>query len=262
MYFEVRGEKTYCSNGTGSIDPNRQSVVFVHGAGLDHSTFVLASRHFARQKFNVYAIDLPGHGRSDGVALDSINELAKWLRDALEALEIKQTSLIGYSMGSLICLQFAADYPEYLRSMALVGTSIPMPVSDPLLNAAKDNSHEAFDMANTWSHSKIAQLGGNENPGISMMMSGQRLLEASREDVFFADLKACNEFTNSLELAEQVTTKTLVFVGDQDQMTTPVKALKVAESIPDCEVIHLSPAGHAMFSEHPNAVLDGLIQIV
>ena len=115
MYFEVRGEKTYCSNGTGYIDPNRQSVVFVHGAGLDHSTFVLASRHFARQKFNVYAIDLPAHGRSDGAALDSISELAKWLRDALENLEIKQTSLIGYSMGSLICLQFAADYPEYLR---------------------------------------------------------------------------------------------------------------------------------------------------
>ena len=100
------------------------------------------------------------------------------------------------------------------------------------------------------------------NPGISMMMSGQRLLEASREDVFFADLKACNEFTNSVELAEQITTKTLVFVGDQDQMTTPVKALKVAESIPNCEVIYLSPAGHAMFSEHPNAVLDGLIKIV
>ena len=40
------------------------------------------------------------------------------------------------------------------------------------------------------------------------------------------------------------------------------KIKKVAESIPNCEVIYLSPAGHAMFSEHPNAVLDGLIKIV
>ena len=262
MYFEVRGKKTFCSNGTGTIDPEQESVVFVHGAGLDHSTFVLAARYFARKKFNVYAIDLPGHGRSAGTAIDSIKDLADWLREALDTLAIKQTALVGYSMGSLICLQFAADYPEYVRSMALVGTSIPMPVSDPLLNAAKDNSHDAYDMANTWSHSKVAQLGGNENPGINMMMAGQRLLETLQEDVFFADLKACNEFTNSLELAQQIATKTLVFVGDRDQMTIPVKALQVAESIPNCEIIHLSPSGHAMFSEHPNAVLDGLIKIV
>ena len=262
MYFNVKGNKTFCSNGSGTIDPNQQSVVFVHGAGLDHSTFVLASRYFARQKFNVYAIDFPGHGRSEGNPLNSIKEMAAWLREALDVLAVSRTAMVGYSMGSLVCLQFAADYPDYLRSMALVGTSIPMPVSDPLLNAANENSHDAFDMANTWSHSKRAQLGGNENPGISMMMTGQRLLEAVEDDVFFADLKACNEFTNSLKLAEKISTKTLVFIGDRDQMTAPKKALQVAQAIPNCKIIHLSPAGHAMFSERPNEVLDGLIAIV
>ena len=262
MYFNVRGNKTFYSNGSGTIESNQQSVVFVHGAGLDHSTFVLASRHFARQKFNVYAIDLPGHGRSEGDALDSIKAMADWLHEALDVLAVKQTAMVGYSMGSLVCLQFAADYPDYLRSMALVGTSIPMPVSEPLLDAANENSHDAFDMANTWSHSKVAQLGGNENPGMSMMMTGQRLLEAIGDDVFFTDLKACNEFTNSLALAEKIKTKTLIFIGDRDQMTAPKKALKVAQAIPNCEIVHLSPSGHAMFSERPNEVLDGLITIV
>ncbi len=262
MYFEVNGNKVFCSNGTGSLNPDQDSVVFIHCAGLDHSTFVLVSRYFARNNFNVYALDLPGHGRSVGEPLNSIKAMSDWLHEALNVLDIEQTAVVGYSMGSLVCLQFAADHPEFLRSMALVGTSIPMPVSDPLLNAAKENSHDAIDMSNTWSHSKLAQLGGNENPGMNMMMSGQRLLENCQEDVFYADLKACNEFTNSLELAEKITTKTLVFVGDRDQMTIPVKALKVAESIPNCKIVRLSHSGHAMFSEQPNAVLDGLITIV
>ena len=62
MYFEVDGFRTFCSNGTGKLDQNQPSVVFIHGAGLDHSTFVLPARYFARQHFNVYAVDLPGHG--------------------------------------------------------------------------------------------------------------------------------------------------------------------------------------------------------
>lgn len=262
MYFEVNGIKTYCSNGTGNLDSNQKSVVFVHGAGFDHTTFVLASRHFARKKFNVYAIDLPAHGNSEGDPLDSIKAMSDWLYSALDELGVEKYALVGHSMGSLVSLQFASDHPDQLRSMVLVGTSIPMPVSDPLLNAAKENSHAAFDMANTWSHSKAAQLGGNENPGISMMMTGQRLYERSRKNVLYADLNACNNFTNSIELAKSIKTNTLVIVGEQDLMTAPIKALEVAESISNCRILRLSPCGHAMFAEQPNAVLDGLISIV
>ena len=95
-----------------------------------------------------------------------------------------------------------------------------------------------------------------------MMMSGQRLYERSNEDVLYADLNACNNFTNSIELAKSVKANTLVIVGEQDQMTAPVKALEVAESIPNCKILRLNPCGHAMFAEQPNAVLDGLISIV
>ncbi len=262
MYFEVNSLKTYCSNGSGKLDPSQKSVVFIHGAGIDHTTFVLASRYFARQNYNVYAIDLPAHGNSSGDPLDSIKMMSDWLYIALNQLGVENTALVGHSMGSLISLQFASDHSKMLRSMVLVGTSIPMPVSDPLLNAAKENSHDAFDMANTWSHSKAAQLGGNENPGINMMMSGQRLYERSKTNVLYADLNACNNFTNSKELARNIVTETLIIVGDQDQMTTPVKALEVANTIPDCRTLRLNPCGHAMFAEQPNAVLDGLISIV
>jgi pimeloyl-ACP methyl ester carboxylesterase len=117
-------------------------------------------------------------------------------------------------------------------------------------------------MSNIWSHSRIAQLGGNENPGVSMLMTGQRLLESADKNVLFTDLTACNKFTGSLELAKKVEVETLVLIGQQDQMTAPVKALEVANAIPTCRVQTLSPCGHAMLSEQPNAVLDALTTII
>ena len=262
MYFEVDGSRTFCSNGSGKLAPEQPSLVFIHGAGLDHSTFVLPARYFARRHFNVYALDLPGHGRSQGQALDSIAEMAQWVRRVTLTLEIQQPALVGYSMGSLVALQFAATWPDALRALILAGTAVPMPVSDGLLDAARDNSHLAIDMANTWSHSRYAQLGGNENPGVSMMMSGQRLLEEAAPDVFFRDLKACNEFGDSLGLARQVTVPTLLLMGAADQMTAPVNALQVADNIADCRVERLERCGHAMFAERPNEVLDALITAV
>ena len=161
-----------------------------------------------------------------------------------------------------MALQFAVSFPAQLRSLVLVGTSIPMPVSDPLLNAARDNHHDAIDMTNTWSHSRVAQLGGNENPGMNMLMNGQRLLESAQENLLFIDLKACNDFTGSSEVGKKIEVETLILVGQQDQMTAPVKAFEMANAIPNSRIQTLTPCGHAMLSEQPNAVLDALTTIV
>jgi pimeloyl-ACP methyl ester carboxylesterase len=165
-------------------------------------------------------------------------------------------------MGSLVALNFAARYPEKTRVLALLGTSTPMSVTDGLLDAARDNHHDAIDMANTWSHSSFGQMGGNENPGLCMTMSGQRLLEKAGKHVLFTDLNACNEFTSGDTLAGQITADTLVIIGEQDRMTAAVDAQNVANTITNSRVIRLNPCGHSMLSEQPNAVLDALATIV
>jgi alpha-beta hydrolase superfamily lysophospholipase len=190
MYTNIKQQKTFYSTGTGGIEPGRKSVVFLHGAALDHTVWVLPARHFARHGYNVYAFDFPGHGRSGGELCKSIDEFADWLASAMDELDIEDSAVIGHSMGSLIALNFAARYPHKLRSLALLGTSTPMAVADQLLTAARGNHHDAIDMANTWSHSSFGLMGGNEIPGMCMTMGGQRLLERSKDDVFFTDLNA------------------------------------------------------------------------
>lgn len=262
MYTEVNGQKAFFSNGNGTIRPDQPNVAFVHGAGMDHSVWTLPARYFARHGYNVYALDLPGHGRSAGQPLASVGGMSDWLQAALAALGVGVTAVVGHSMGSLVALDFAARYAGNVRALALLGTSTPMPVTGALLDAARENRHDAIDMANAWSHSNFGQRGGNENPGICMTMSGQRLLERSGPGVFFADLNACDEFAGGESLASRVKADTLVIVGNQDRMTAPVNALKVAALIPGAKVVRLEPCGHAMLSEQPNAVLDALATIV
>jgi len=262
MYVNIANQKTFFSTGSGSHKADSHSVIFLHGAGVDHTIWVLASRYFARHNFNVFAFDFPGHGRSKGELCQSIDQFSDWLDCAASELNIQKAAIVGHSMGSLVALNFAARYPEKVRSIGLLGTSTPMPVSEQLLDASRANHHDAIDMTNTWSHSNFGQIGGNESPGLVMTMSGQRLLERSEDNVLYTDLNACNNFSNGAELAASITCESLVVVGDKDKMTAPISALKVAETIPKSRTTLLKNCGHSMISEQPNAVLDALITIV
>ena len=76
MNVTVNGMSAFVSTGGRDFDPSLPSVVLIHGAGFDHSTWALHSRYFAHHGFSVLAPDLPGHGRSAGPALRTIAEMA------------------------------------------------------------------------------------------------------------------------------------------------------------------------------------------
>jgi pimeloyl-ACP methyl ester carboxylesterase len=262
MYIELKGKQTFYSNGGGKYREGAPGVVFIHGAGMDHTVWVMPSRHFARHAYNVIAPDLPGHGRSEGAPLESIDGIADWICALMDAVGQPQAVIVGHSMGSLTALNLAGRHPDHASGLALLGTSTPMGVADPLLDAARDNSHTAIDMANTWSHSRFAKIGGNEVPGMWMIVGGERLLERAADDVFFTDLNACNNFDKGGELAAEVQCPSLVIVGAQDMMTAPASSYQVAEAIPDCRVVELDHCGHSMLSERPDAVLNALKSII
>src|SRR6266508_3649986 len=111
MQIALDTGNVYAYTGTRAIDPARPSVVFIHGAANDHSVFALQSRYFAHHGRNVLAVDLPGHGRSDPPALASIESIADWLAPLLDATGIRETALVGHSMGALAALEAAARMP-------------------------------------------------------------------------------------------------------------------------------------------------------
>ena len=194
----VNGAEIFVATGGRDFDPGLPTVVLLHGAGFDHTTWALHSRWFAHHGFGVLAPDLPGHGRSTGEALATIAEMADWTAALLEAAGASKAQLIGHSMGSLIALETSARHPAKVAGLSLIGTAATMTVGPDLLRAAEANEHAAIDMVSIWGLGFQAELGGSLAPGLWMHSGAQRVLENGRPGVLFNDLSACNAYQGAL----------------------------------------------------------------
>lgn len=233
--------------------------MFVHGAGFDHSVWVMPARYFARHGFNVIAADLPAHGRSEGPGLDSVEAMADWLAALVIQEGLGPLAAVGHSMGSLVVGALAKQHPQLVDKIVLLGASAPMAVGPPLLEAALDDHPAAFAMANTWSHSTKGRLGSAQNPGLSNFVSGERWLERMTPSTYHADLKACNDFQLSWD---KLQVKALIIAGTEDKMTPLRAGMSLAASLTNGQTVILQGSGHAMLSEQPNEVLDALAEFI
>jgi len=261
MQIEINGQTAYAYTGGKAFDTKLPCVVFIHGAQNDHSIWALQSRWFAHHGFAVLAVDLPGHGRSAGNPLPSIEDLADWIELLLEKLGAGDTanvSLVGHSMGSLTALECAFRHPARIARIAMIGTAVPMPVSDVLLGPAKDNEAKAIAMINGWSHSPRGIVGGNTVPGMWLLGASRRLMERQKPGVLHNDLAACNAYSHGMEAAASLSCPALIVSGNRDMMTHPKAAAKLAAAIRDVKSVSLDGAGHALMAEQPDAVLDAL----
>jgi pimeloyl-ACP methyl ester carboxylesterase len=257
MNLIVHNQPAYAYTGGKPFDAGKPTLVFIHGVANDHSVWQLQSRYFAHHGFNSIAVDLPGHGRSGGMPCHSIGGYADWLAAFLDAAGIAKASLIGHSMGSLIAIETARQHPAKVSKLILLGVSLPMPVADALLAAAKDDPATAYDMLTLWGHSTQTRLGKSPVPGMSLLGNAHRLIEQSQPGALYSDLKACKEYSPDASAIKKITCATLVIAGTRDQMT-PAKAGLAAAALLGSATSVMLDAGHAMMSEAPDAVLAGM----
>ena len=136
MILTVQGREAYAYTGGKPFDSALPCLVFIHGALNDHTVWTLLARWFAHHGRSVLALDLPGHMRSEGPALASVQEMADWVLALMTAAGVQRAALAGHSLGSLVALEAAARAPERATHLALLGTCVPMPVPQPLLGLA------------------------------------------------------------------------------------------------------------------------------
>jgi pimeloyl-ACP methyl ester carboxylesterase len=259
MQLQIDGKAAFAYTAAHEIDPAKRTVVFVHGAGLDHSWWGLQSRYFGYHGFNVLAVDLPAHGRSEGPALASVGEMADWVSALLKALKIEKAAIVGHSMGSLIALEFASRYPQTTEKIALIGIAYPMKVGDAFLDAARRNDQSAFDMETIWGHAPQVPLAGNPNPG--MWMYGDTLARLARlaPGVLHTDLMACNAYAGGMDAAASLKCPAQFILGARDMMTPPRGAEELMKKIENSKSTRVAISGHSLMAEAPDATLDALI---
>ena len=262
----------YAYTGGKPFDPSLPCVVFIHGALHDHSVWTLLARWCAHHGHSALAVDLPGHGRSAGPVLGSVQDLADWLLALLAAAGVStpgQATLVGHSMGALIGLEAAARAPDLVGRLVMIGAAYPMKVSPALLNTAASAPLAAIDMVNAFSIGTLAAKPGYPGPG-TWLHGGNRALmrrvlagangTGCAVNLFHHDFSVCDAYAHGLEAAALVRCPVTMVLGTMDQMTPPRAARDIAAAL-KARIVNL-PSGHSLPAEVPDGVLAALRDVL
>jgi pimeloyl-ACP methyl ester carboxylesterase len=258
MRLQVDGRAVFAGTGGAPFDPAGRAVVFLHGAGMDHTVWALQTRSFAHHGRSVLALDLPGHGESEGPSLSGIPAMGDWVLEALRTAGVRKARIAGHSMGSLVALDAAARAGDAVEGLALLGFVPEFGVHPDLLEAARLGAHAALDLMVAWSFGAQARFGSTPAPGLWLSGEAMRLLERASSSSLATDLASCAAYRGSDEAAARIRCPTLFLLGAEDRMTPAAKGKAFAERIAGARVTVLPGVGHMMMIEDPTATLAAL----
>ncbi|ENO90203.1 alpha/beta fold hydrolase [Thauera linaloolentis] len=260
--IELRGQPVALFDNTPPQHTDAPPWLLVHGAGHDHAVWDEIAAGLATRGERVLMPDLPGHGGSGGGPLPDVDAMAGWILALADALGHERIRLCGHSMGSLVALAAAGKAPARIDRLALIGASVPMPVSPFLLDAARDDPEQAFALINKFSFAPAEILGDARRAEFEA--TNLRRMQQQGARVLASDLSACNAWQDGLAAAARVRCPTLVISGGADRMTPADSVKPLFDSLEkegcSARMIVLAGAGHAMMQEAPEALVDALLR--
>jgi pimeloyl-ACP methyl ester carboxylesterase len=245
-YLDVEGRKAFFVHRQ-PVPAGKLPFVFVHGAGGIHRHWLYQVRDLPR--LSSYALDLPGHGESNGPGCSSVAAYADWLIGFLDAAGLSQAILVGHSMGGAIALQVALQHPDRVSGLGLVGTGARLRVAPALLEMLQQDFRCALPLVSEWAY------GPDASP--EMVRQGQQQLTATAPEVVYNDFLACDGF-QVMDRLQEIAAPTVVLCGTQDRMTPVKYSTYLADNIRDAGLHLVERAGHMVMLENPEAIAQGL----
>ncbi len=262
MNILVQHQPAYVYTGKTGFESSKSTVLFIHGAANDHQVWIGLIDSLNLSNMNTLAVDLPGHGKTFESAKSSVSAYADWIIDLLDNAAISQAVLVGHSMGSLVALDCAARFPDRVSKFVLIGSAMPMPVADALLATARDQPEEAFDLVTRWSHFTARNADGSFPPPTAVMQQTRALLAASRPGVLANDLNACKQFQMNDEAFADISAPAIVLIGAADKMTPAIAGEGLCNKIPNCKLVAIGNAGHAVMLDAPEQTRDAILNFL
>lgn len=224
------------------------ALVLVHGAGGTHFSWgELRTVKFAA----AYALDLPGHGRSQPPGRTSVEAYADDVAAFVAVLGLKQVVLGGISMGGAIAQTLALRQPDWLAGLLLVATAASLPVADAILHHIQPEFHATMRL--------VAKLEWPKGTPVEIVTRSYEELVSHDPALVYADFAACHAFEVQKRLHE-ITVPTLVLAGDSDRMTSLAQAQFLAQNIPQAQLQVIANAGHMIPLARPQAVAEAVEQ--
>jgi pimeloyl-ACP methyl ester carboxylesterase len=243
----IASEIYYFAHEAKGLDEERPPVILIHGAGGTHLSWPPQIRRLDGER--IYALDLPGHGKSEGVGRHSADEYADDVLTFMKETKLRAAVMVGISMGSAVALTLALKFPKKVLGLVLLGGGVIMPVSAEILESAGNpNTFEsAVDYVNENSFGPTA-------PKDLIELSKQKLMEI-RPPVLLGDFLACNEFDVSGQLSK-INVPTLIICGSEDKMMPLKYSHVLRDGIANAQLHVADKAGHMVMAEQPDQIAD------
>jgi len=238
-FVMVHNRKVYYA-GDNSLEGS--PVIFCHGSGGGHHHWLYQLKNL-QNPVNPLAVDLPGHGRSEGDALHSVSAYRDWLHDFTQEIGIERFIPAGHSLGGAIALDYAIHYPDHTMGLILIGTGSRLRVLPAILDVLREGQVPPDFVDFLYSPAAEDEL----------RVRGREEVAACAASVYYADLNACDRFDISSELP-RISVPALILCGTDDRLT-PVKYSRfLADNIPWSRIEIIEGAGHMVMLEKPDQV--------
>ena len=280
MFLKTNSGTAYIHN-FDSLDSEKEIVLFIPGAGMDHRVADLISPN--PKIFNkVLSIDLPGHGSSTPTGAKSIQEYASFISNCIKEIDISGIHLCGHSMGGLVAMELAASDRKLFKSVALFNCQYPLFVGSALLDGSSRNLDGAADFLTKYGIHKLPKIekpkktfgsmgssfykktdgkvmspyGSKEisDPNREVALFGlKKLFNQVSKDILSIDMKACMNYR--MDDSDIKSIKNInILIGEMDKLVSEKKIDEMKNLFGSAQLKKMEGVAHFPFFEDPKVL--------
>lgn len=250
-FAEISGKKIfYRISGNGPV------LMLVHGFTESMDIWVDFAQQLSKD-FTVITPDLPGHGLSECIdSVHSMELMALCLKTILEAEGVKQSVIIGHSMGGYAALAFAENYPEMISGLGLFHSTVYADTRETKQNRARTNEvirQNHFHFLSEFIPSLFAP--DNRKKFKAEIDSMRKKSEQMSAEAIIAANSGMAQRPDRSHVISNGCYPVLIIAGKLDSRVPFARALNIAALPKQCYALFLGDIGHMGYLEARNATL-------
>ncbi len=239
IYYTLSGK------GKCSFPP----LILIHGEGANQQVWSFEIRRLSG--YQILAIDLPGHGRSEGAACQSVKAYSNRLIIFLENLKLPKVILVGHGLGGAVALMTAIQPLDVAAGVGCIS-------SGSFLGGETDILKE---LSTPFGFARALQLIHDQSfshfASPETVKNAMQMFAKVRRSVLYSDWQACADFDLRTELGK-LKVPLWAAVGEEDQLTPPTFSRYLVDQVPGSTLQIIPAAGHMIPLENKTELTLGL----
>ena len=238
--------------GNWPMNPENSTIVFIHGAGGSR-LFWKAQVEGLATRVNTLAIDLPGHGRSEGVGKNKVEDYAQVVGNFLRDIDVPNPILCGLSMGGAVTQQILLDYTDLIRAGILISTGAKLKVAAAIFETIENDYNGFVDM--------IGRFAASDKTNPQLLQPFKDETAKCKPEIAYGDFQACDRFDVTKRLTS-INLPVLIVTAEDDKLTPPKYGKFLEQNIKLAKRVHILDAGHIVPMEKPEEVNGAIVDFI